>query len=77
MMEILNILGAPTLWILNQPPVIGYTALGLLICTALIACGIALAKLRLSPLWVLGMLAPIASIPLLWILAYKKWPQAK
>ena len=65
----------PTVWLLNQPPVIGYTALGLVICAALIVCGIALAKLRLSPLWVLGMLVPIAAIPLLWILAYMQWPQ--
>ena len=65
---------APTAWLLAQPPVVGYTLLGLIVCTAIIIVGLALAKLRISPLWAVTIMLPVVAIPLLWVLAYKKWP---
>ncbi len=73
----LDLLAAPTMWLLAQPQYVSMTIIGLLICAAMITCGIAIAKLRLSPLWSLAILAPYVPAVLLWILAYKQWPQKK
>lgn len=75
----LDLLAAPSLWLLRKPPFIGMTIVGLLLCAGLIMSGLAIARLpmarRRSPLWALAILVPPVPVILLWILAYKKWPQ--
>ena len=74
---VLRLLAQPTIWLLSLPQVPAMSIISLLACSAIIVGGLALAKLRFSPLWVLSILAPYIPIILLWILAYKKWPQKK
>jgi hypothetical protein len=74
---LLATLSAPTFWLFSQPPAIGYTILGVLLMLALIAWGVALAKMRYSPLWVLVLLVPVLVIPALWYIAFARWPIEK
>ena len=74
---IFQTLSTPTLWIMNSDPFVGYTILGVLLCIALIMAGLALAKMRLSPLWVLLLLVPFVAPLSFWVLAYIKWPVDK
>lgn len=79
MMDFLDLLAAPSEWLLAQPPFVGMTIIGLLLCAALVATGLAIVKLpgarRRSPLWALALLVPGLPVILLWVLAYKQWPQ--
>jgi len=75
--DIVTWLTIPTLLLLNLPPFIGYTILGLLVMTTIILNGLALAKMRFSPLWAVLLLVPYLQIALFWLVAYKKWPVEK
>lgn len=73
----LNAISQPFNWLFAQPPVIGYTILGVAIMLAIMIWGVALAKLRYSPLWVLILLVPVLVIPALWYVALARWPIEK
>lgn len=73
----LDALSQPLNWLFAQPPAIGYTILGVIMMAAIIIWGVALAKMRFSPLWVLIILVPVLVIPALWYAAFAKWPIEK
>lgn len=77
MMNVMDASLTLTRALMALPPALGYTLLGLLLMAALVLGGLALARWRLSPLWVLLLLVPYANVIGIWILAYARWPVDK
>ncbi len=76
-LDMLDALHQPFLAFMQAPREWAYLLLGILITYAMGAGGFALARLGLSPLWVLSLLVPFLNLAAIYRLAFMRWPREK